>query len=255
VSPLRLITGASPLPEDCGVPGTPYRGAEVEPTLAVDPRNPRRLVAAWQQDRFPDGGALSSLTASSTNGGKTWRDRLVRGVSRCTGGDYGRASDPWLAIGPEGTTYLATLPSDATLPAAMIVNRSTKPGGSWSAPIFVERRTDLGVSNDKETVTADPFRPGIAYMVWVQSRLVSTPSGVWFPHDLYFARTRDGGRTWSAPNRIHAAMPDETRPLLPWVPSSARHRRPRRQNRHQTRAPCRASSELAPDLNRMNRPA
>jgi hypothetical protein len=78
--------GASPL-ASCVVPGTFIPDSEVEPTLAVDPRRPRRLVAAWQQDRFvAPGGARSNVTARSRDGGRHWRRRLVPGVSRCTGG-------------------------------------------------------------------------------------------------------------------------------------------------------------------------
>ena len=199
VGPLAPVSGASPFQGDCGVAGSPYRSAEVEPHLAVDPRKPRRLVAAWQQDRLPIiGGALSNVTASSTNGGRSWRQELVPGVSRCTGGDYELASDPWLALGPEGTVYLASLPGIAP---AMIVNRSTNGGRRWSEPIFADRRTDPVAFNDKEALTADPFRAGAAYMVW--TRLVPTPSGASFTNDLYFTRTVDGGRTWTTPAPIY----------------------------------------------------
>jgi hypothetical protein len=204
VGPLVPISGASPFSGDCGVSGSPYRSAEVEPQLAVDPNKPRRLVAAWQQDRLPTGGALSNVTASSKNGGRSWRQQLVPGVSGCTGGDYEWASDPWLAFGPEGTAYLASLPGGGLLGApAMIVNRSTNGGRSWSEPIFADRRNDVVAFNDKETVTADPFRSGDAYMVWITNRLVPTPTGPLFTNDLYFTRTVDDGRTWSAPAPIY----------------------------------------------------
>jgi hypothetical protein len=203
VGPLAPVSGASPFQGDCGVSGKPYRDAEVEPHLAVDPRKPRHLVAAWQQDRFPTGGALSNVTASSRNGGRSWRQTLVPGVSQCTGGDYEWASDPWLAVGPEGNAYLASLPGTPGIPApAMIVNRSTNGGRSWSEPVFADRRSDVVAFNDKETLTTDPFRPGAAYMVWIRNTLVSTASGPSFTNDLYFTRTVDGGRTWSTPAPI-----------------------------------------------------
>jgi hypothetical protein len=203
VGPLVPVSGASPFSGDCGVSGNPYRSAEVEPHLAVDPHKPKHLVATWQQDRFPTGGALSNVTASSRNGGRSWRQELVPGVSRCTGGDYERASDPWLGFGPEGTAYLATLPGGGVLPApAMIVNRSPNGGRSWSEPVFADRRSDVVGFNDKETLTADPFRAGAAYMVWIRNRLVPTPSGPSSTNDLYFTRTVDGGRTWSTPALI-----------------------------------------------------
>jgi hypothetical protein len=173
VGPLEPVSGASPFAGNCGVPGSPYRAAEVEPHLAVDPDKPRRLVGVWQQDRLPTGGALSNVTASSRNSGRTWRQALVPGLSRCTGGDYERATDPWLAFAPEGTTYLASLPGSGALPgSAMIVHRSTNGGRSWSEPVFADRRSDVVAFNDKETLTADPFRAGSAYMVGIRNRLV-----------------------------------------------------------------------------------
>src|SRR5215207_3842828 len=92
VSALHRISGTSPLPLSCVGPVAPIRDSEVEPTLAVDPRRPRRLVAAWQQDRFGETGhaALSIVTAYSGDGGRHWRRRLVPGVSRCTGGEFAR---------------------------------------------------------------------------------------------------------------------------------------------------------------------
>jgi hypothetical protein len=191
------------------VPGTFIPDSEVEPTLAVDPRRPRRLVAAWQQDRFVSpGAARSNVTASSRDGGRHWRTKLVPGVSRCTGGDFNRASDPWLSIGREGATYLATLPSAGMglLAPALLVNRSPDDGRSWSQPVYVDRRdADPVAFNDKEAVTADRFRRGVAYVVWDRNRFLP---GVGGTRDLYFARTRDRGRSWSGPRRIYEAALD-----------------------------------------------
>jgi hypothetical protein len=102
VGPLQRITGASALPARCSAPGSRYRGAEVEPSLAVDPRDPRRLVVAWIDES-------SNVTASSSDSGRRWRSDLVPGISRCTGGAFEAASDPWLSIGRDGTTYLASV--------------------------------------------------------------------------------------------------------------------------------------------------
>src|SRR5262245_21910411 len=68
-SPLP-VSGASPF-HDCSV-GQPIPDSEVEPSLAVDPDDPERLLGAWQQDRNFRGGALGIVTASSTDGGASW---------------------------------------------------------------------------------------------------------------------------------------------------------------------------------------
>src|SRR6185312_2583994 len=89
------------------------RGADVEPYLAVDPANPDRLLATWQQDRRTTGGAVGIAVAASSDGGATWHPQRVPGGAPCGAGRLTGASDPWLAIGPEGTAYLADLPFGA----------------------------------------------------------------------------------------------------------------------------------------------
>ena len=95
VAALHRISAVSPLPASCVVPGTPIRDSELEPALAVDPRRPRRLVAAWMQDLVNVEGALSHVTASSSDGGRHWRTRLVPGVSQSC--PRGRSTAPGYA--------------------------------------------------------------------------------------------------------------------------------------------------------------
>jgi hypothetical protein len=117
--------------------------------------------------------------------------------------DSQRASDPWLSTGPEGTTYLGTLPGTGVLPGApaLLVNRSRDGGRSWSRPVYIDRRADPVAANDKPAVTADRYRPGVAYVVWVRFRLESAGATL----DLYFSRSRNRGRSWSRPARIYEA--------------------------------------------------
>jgi hypothetical protein len=107
------LTGVSPFAPGCdqATPnGTLYVNSEVEPHVAVNPSNPNHLVAAWQQDRWSNGAARGLRSAASFDGGRTWATSSAT-FSRCTGGnaanggDYERASDPWVAIGPDGTAY------------------------------------------------------------------------------------------------------------------------------------------------------
>lgn len=99
VGPLIPI-GAPALPASCN--GSAYRDAEVEPTLAVDPRNPDKLVAAWMQGPRP-APAISIVSANSSDGGRTWNQVLVPDNTQCTGGQFEEAIDPWLSYGPKGT--------------------------------------------------------------------------------------------------------------------------------------------------------
>ncbi len=49
--------------------GTNYVNAEVEPHVAINPINPANLIAAWQQDRWSNGGASGNAGAVSFDGG------------------------------------------------------------------------------------------------------------------------------------------------------------------------------------------
>ncbi len=89
------VSAASPFTPGCDgaiATGTQYANAEVEPTLAVNPVNPSNLVAAWQQDRWSDGGSHGLVTAASFDGGHNWT-RAVPQLARCAGGTIANGAD------------------------------------------------------------------------------------------------------------------------------------------------------------------
>src|SRR4051812_46911309 len=129
--PLAALSGGSPFPGACASAERPQAGAEAETHLAVDPRDPDRLLAAWQQDRFRSAGALSTGAALSEDGGRNWRALDVPGVTACPPAPFDRASDPWLSIGADGTAYLATLQvdqADNATTSRIVVSHSTDGG-------------------------------------------------------------------------------------------------------------------------------
>ncbi|MBL8999364.1 MAG: exo-alpha-sialidase, partial [Gemmatimonadetes bacterium] len=173
----RQASGPSPIAAGCtgGVAsGTVYVNAEVEPWVAADPRDPNRLVAAWQQDRWSNGAARGLVTALSTDGGATWV-RTLQPMSRCGGaapgsaGDFERVSDPWVDIGPDGVVYAMGLGASGAVLApgsasGMLVSRSTDGGRTWSTPALLIR-DGADFFNDKNTLTADPTAAGFVYAV------------------------------------------------------------------------------------------
>lgn len=209
VNGVRPVTGDSPYPPGCGIDmsgtgfGDGLADTETEPSLAVDPRDDRTLVAAWMQDLYQ-----GYVAAWSANRGATWTTAVVPGVSPCTGSEYELAADPWLSIGPDGVSYLAGISLDLTETAPRLpfrsrvqVNRSTDGGRTWSEPAVVVAGT--GRLHDKPSLVADPRRTGHAYVVWTE---FLTPLGP--PADgIHFSRTTDGGASWSAPRRIDFPMP------------------------------------------------
>ena len=196
---------------------TNFPDAEVEPYVAVDPINPLHLVGTFQQDRWNDGGSNGLTNVVSTNGGASWS--LAAGqpqFSICAGapsgspGFFNRATDPWVSFSSDGAIVYSISDSfNANGPAfggasSIIISRSTDGGNHWQTPVTARLDTSTTVLNDKESVTADPILPKVAYAVW--DRLVSpstnanpgafihTPA---FRGPALFSKTVDGGVSWS----------------------------------------------------------
>lgn len=190
-----LVLAAASLPASAGTPapvsgpspfaackirgekGKNYLNAVVEPWVDVHPTDSTRLVAAWQQDRWSNGGSRGIVSAYSTDGGANWTRVVVPGINKCSGGTgdfaYNRASDPWTAISPNGNAYVMSL--TFTDPVgnkpgvnAMLVNRSTDGGATWGNPTVLRRDTDPTIFNDKNAITADPADSRYVYAVWDQ---------------------------------------------------------------------------------------
>jgi hypothetical protein len=226
VGPVQIISGPSPFPPGCQVtaePGTNYQNAEVEPWVDVNPLDPNNMIAVWQQDRWSNGGAHALATAVTRDGGVTWIRPDPPHFSRCAGGnaanggDYDRASDPWVTFAPNGHAYQISLSVNqfVNFVTAVLVSKSTDGGETWSEPITLIRDTDPRFFNDKESVTADSTDPNFVYAVW--DRITTPPGDVrrfgvgnlehkrdrGFTGPTLFSRTTDGGQTWEPPRIIY----------------------------------------------------
>jgi len=182
-----------------------YLNAEVEPYVTVNPRDPNNWVATWQQDRWSGGSANGLITATTFDGGATWT-RTAIPFSHCAGGnagnggDYQRATDPWVTFAPDGAAFQMALASTggsftAGSANAMLVSRSTDGGRTWG-PVSTLIRDESQFFNDKNSVTADPIDPRYVYAVW--DRLAATGGG-----PAMLARSTDGGATWEGARPIH----------------------------------------------------
>lgn len=194
--PAKPISGPSPFEPDCSGGLGHAHGTEVEPHVTIDPSDPTRVVAIWIQDRFPEhGGGQSNVLAASHDGGTSWTKVRAPGISRCDGGPWQRATDPWLSAGPGGELYMSSLSMDGQLSItwarnALTVNRSIDGGMTWSEPSVVIDDPAI-ILNDKEAITADPTRPGTVYVVWARFFGVIAV--------LYLSTSHDGGVTWQPP--------------------------------------------------------
>jgi len=210
---LVLVSGPSPYANctsDAGT-GTNYVNAEVEPQLAVNPVASNNIIATWQQDRWSNGGAHGLVAGFSFNGGLTWGE-ITLPFSNCApgGANFNRASDPWVSIGPDGTAYANAISFERSDNRnAVTAATSTDGGKTWgNLNLIVDYETNGGqFSTDKNSITANPKQPGVAYSVW-DTLVVATDNPDDNPHtaayngDAYFSRTNDGGRTWSTPKVI-----------------------------------------------------
>ena len=191
--------------------GLLYPNAEVEPSVAINPRNAANIVAVWQQDRWSNGSSQGIVTGASFDGGGTWAIRTPHlsncgGGNAANGGNYARSTDPWVTFSPNGTAYLMALSTTGGIftdgsSNAMLVSRSTDGGVTWSEPTALIR-DGSGFFNDKNSITADPNDSRYVYAVW--DRLVSTGGG-----PTYFSRTTDGGLTWEAARSIFDPGPSK----------------------------------------------
>jgi len=188
LGPLKQITGPSPFAgctadQVASQDGTNYPGSEIEPWIDSNPADHRNLIAAWQQDRWSNGGSRGDISAYTKNGGDTWHTVLVPNTTACTGGTFKRASDPWVSFSPNGTAYYFTLAFDPDLPNgafgpnAVLVSRSTDGGQTWGNPITLISDPAGQVLNDKNSLTADPTNSRFAYAVWDRLRDFTLPTG------------------------------------------------------------------------------
>jgi hypothetical protein len=174
-----------------------FHESEVEPYVHVNPMDTDNVVAVWQQDRWSDGGARGLLSAVSDDGGETWDTTVTPPqFSLCSGGDFERATDPWVSFGPDGAAYFMSLSIDVD-PAifgghnAMLVSKSADGGHNWDPPVTLIEEDNPLALNDKNSITADPTNAHLVYAIWDRLELFEiTPpqlealsAGMRFEHD------------------------------------------------------------------------
>ncbi len=201
LDPEYRVSSNSPFASNCegvAISGTLALNSEVEPHFAIDPGNPQRFFAVWQQDRWSSGGARGLGVGVSNDGGQSW-SRKFPAFSRCAGGnvgnggDYERSSDPWVTVSPDGTAYVIAIAFNGAALApgsdtAVLVSRSTDHGITWGPPITLVLEGDVAF-HDKQTITADPIDSRFVYAVWDRIAIDNTGP-------TWFTRSVDGGESW-----------------------------------------------------------
>ncbi len=149
---------------------------EIEPSIAVNPKNPKNVVTVFQDRRIADGGDATNGFATSLDGGKTWTSGTLPGLTNYPGqgGVFERASDAVVAFGPDGTAYANSLVfdwnNDSGLRSGITVNVSKDGGRHWSPPVYLQDDY-VGGLNDKNWIVVDQseapgHHKGRVYVVW-----------------------------------------------------------------------------------------
>ena len=177
---------------------TPKPGFFNEPAIAVNPRDPQQLVVAWQ---------INASIAYSNNGGQSWtvaegtapKDYKVSGDVSVAYDAAGHALLCYIAFDKLGTTnYWA----HGATRNGIFVRRSLDGGKTWepdaSTVIAHESTPDIPFE-DKPWIVTDVSgkHAGNIYVGWTQFTLADS--------DLLFARSTDGGKTWSKPIKLNTA--------------------------------------------------
>jgi len=195
--------------------GINFPNAEVEPFVGVNPTDARNIVAVYQQDRYDNGASKGTTAAVSTDGGVSFTNVQVPTDTRCQGGQFDRASDPWISFGPTGVAHAMSLVTDAAPggPAGdngMVYSRSTTGGLTWGNAIVLIKDSRTRYLNDKNSITADPNDARFVYAVWDRAQnsqgSINNPDrviGLGFKGPIYFARTTNGGLSWEPARKIY----------------------------------------------------
>jgi hypothetical protein len=160
---------------------------EVEPGMFASGST---IVSAFQVGRRFNGGASDIGFATSTDGGTSWTQGLLPGVTQYEGGGpYLAASDASVIFDQAHNVWMiASLPI-ATGTDVVAVSRSSD-AQTWGAPIIVSATPD----SDKPWITCDnasgsPFF-GHCYIEWDDP---SKPANGL----IWMSTSNDGGLTWS----------------------------------------------------------
>jgi hypothetical protein len=192
--PTRAAKGATSAPEVVRV--TFDSDQDAETSIAVNPTDPRNLVAGWISR-----ADLSCGYGVSFDGGLTWPVvGVVPGIQKGSGGEFDRGTDPSVTFDKDGHAYYTCLafnlfPPGTGSAGTVFVSKSDDGGLSWGAPAAAIEGVQVNEFEDHQFLTSNPAS-GHLYLSETQFTAFGKP-------EIIFTRSTDAGQTWSAPVTIN----------------------------------------------------
>lgn len=155
------------------------------------------IITSFQVGRISGGGAADIGFAISNDGGATWQNGLLPGLTKFQGAGTNSAVSDTSVIydAKHGVWMISSLPIAPTN-IQVAVSRSGDGGASWGNPVIVAQGADL----DKDWITCDntPTSPhyGNCYMEWDDNGNSNL---------IFMSTSSDGGLNWSAGFAVSAA--------------------------------------------------
>jgi hypothetical protein len=135
------------------VSNDPYTDAQAQHQTEVEPDTFQfgsTIVSAFQVGRVSGGGSSNIGWATSTNGGTTWTNGFLPGITTNGGGTYLQASDPSVAFDAQDNVWMISSLGINGNQVDVLTSRSTNGGTTWGNPIV----TATG-SLDKNWIVCD----------------------------------------------------------------------------------------------------
>jgi BNR repeat-like domain len=199
-----------------------------ETTISVDPTNPNNLVGGANDYRYflPSEGRYDGSGAAyvSHDGGASWTNTFIPGVSEAAGGTYQGLGDPAFAWDPSGNAvYYANIAFNrvanpatghSAFASSIVVSKSVNDGDTWTTDFVIES-DDPNVFHDKEWIGVAPN--GDVYVTWALFRFQpkgKTGLGGYEASPIVFSKSTDGGQNWSAPREITGPFAQFSTPAI-----------------------------------------